>query len=62
MWYPLLSHRDLPAIDDESRDKAREGQFAFLRKHHFAGKILFSGPTIDRSLGIYVITGAGFPE
>ena len=62
MWYPLLSHRHLRAVDDESRDEAREGQFAFLRKHHFAGKILFSGPTIDRSWGIYVITGAGFPE
>ena len=44
MWYLLLSHRDLPPVDDDSRDKAREGHFAFLRKQHDAGKILFSGP------------------
>lgn len=62
MWYLLLSHRDLPPVDDDARDKAREGHFAFLRKQHDAGKILFSGPTADRSMGIYVIKADSHDE
>ena len=62
MWYLLLSHTDLPPISDEEKQKAREGHFAFLRKQHHAGNILFSGPTADRSLGIYVIKAGSHDE
>ncbi len=55
MWYLLLSHTDLPPVPDDTRKQAMEGHFAFLERQHSAGNILFSGPTKDRSLGIYVI-------
>lgn len=51
----MLSHSDLPPVTAEVAKEALFHHFAFLKCQHAAGNILFSGPTPDRSLGIYVI-------
>ena len=55
MWYLMLSHTDLPPVSAKVAKEALTNHFAFLKRQHPAGKILFSGPTPGRSLGISVI-------
>ena len=62
MWYLMLSHTDMPPVSADVRKDALAKHFQFLRRQHDAGKILFSGPTPDRSLGIYVIKADSHEE
>ena len=52
MWYLVLSRPSGPMA--ESRPHL-EDHLAFQYRNHSAGNILFSGPTPDLSVGIYVI-------
>ena len=47
MWYLMLSHTDLPPVSAEVSKEALANHFAFLKRQHAAGNILFSGPTPD---------------
>lgn len=62
MWYLMLSHTDLPPVSAEVAKQTLTEHFAFLKRQHQAGSILFSGPTPDRSLGIYVIKASSHDE
>jgi uncharacterized protein YciI len=62
MWYLMLSHTDLPPVSADVSKEALTDHFAFLKRQHAAGNILFSGPTPDRSLGIYVIKANSHDE
>ena len=59
MWYLVLSRwsapveEGLPYLDDH---------LAFQYRNHQAGIILFSGPTTDLTVGIYVIRAASKQE
>ena len=60
MWYLVLSH---------SRPDQKENKQLHLPEHrkwledqHRAGRVLFSGPTSDRSYGIYVVLAASLAE
>lgn len=59
MWYLVLSRpvvpRDqmLPHMEDHSR---------WMERQHRSGNVLFSGPTPDRRMGIYVVRAASTDE
>jgi uncharacterized protein len=60
MWYLVLSE----SLPDQKENKQR-----YLPEHrkrledqHRAGRVLFSGPTSDRSHGIYVILASSLDE
>ena len=59
MWYLVLSRRDAPA--EEVRPRTPE-HLDWMKKQHEAGNVLFSGPTLDRSTGIYVVRAASYEE
>jgi uncharacterized protein YciI len=62
MWYLMLSHTDLPPVSAEVAKEALTNHFAFLKRQHPAGKILFSRSTPDRSRGFYVIKAGSHNE
>lgn len=52
MWYLVLSER----IAEMTAIKARTAEhFAWMRRQHLDGSVLISGPTPDRTMGIYVV-------
>ena len=52
MWYLVMSR---PAADREQLRASLDDHLAWMRSQHGASKVLFSGPTADHSMGIYVI-------
>ena len=62
MWYLMLSHTDLPPVSAEVSKETLTNHFAFLKRQHATGNILFSGPTPDRSMGIYVIKASSYDQ
>ncbi len=59
MWYLVLSR--VSTSPDEVRKMTRE-HLAWMEKQHTEGKVLFSGPTPDRSTGIYVVKAGSYDE
>ena len=55
MWYLILRR---PVKQREDWTVSLNQHLAWMKEQHEAGKILFSGPTADRKLGIYVIRAA----
>ena len=55
MWYLVLSR---PVASREQLAESRNDHLSWMKSQHEAGNVLFSGPTVDRSVGIYVITAA----
>lgn len=52
MWYLILSKRKAPM----DAVKARTAEhFAWMQVQHQAGTVAISGPTPDRTMGIYVV-------
>ena len=52
MWYLILRR---PLRPREEWTVSLDQHLAWMKQQHEAGRILFSGPTPDRTLGIYVI-------
>ncbi len=52
MWYLVLRRAVKPR---EQWTVSLDQHLTWMKGQHEAGKILFSGPTADRKLGIYVI-------
>jgi uncharacterized protein YciI len=52
MWYLVLRR---PVKPREEWTVNLDQHLVWMKQQHEAGKILFSGPTPDRKLGIYVI-------
>ena len=59
MWYLVLSRRE--AVADEV-GKVSPQHLEWMQEQHNAGKVLFSGPTPDRSIGIYVVHASSLAE
>ena len=59
MWYLVLSR--VNTSPDEVREMSQE-HLAWMERQHQSGKVLFSGPTPDRSIGIYVVKADSFDE
>ncbi len=55
MWYLVLSRA---TGTEKSRQLHHEVHMEWLLKQHREGRVLFSGPTADRSCGIYIILAA----
>ena len=60
MWYIVLSHT-LPD-KEESRQLHYEEHRKWLEDQHRAGRLLFSGPTSDRTHGIYIMLASSRSE
>ena len=59
MWYLVLSR--VNTSPDEVRKMSQE-HLAWMERQHQSGKVLFSGPTPDRSIGIYVVKAGSYDE
>ena len=59
MWYLVLSERlaEIAAVKEKTAD-----HFRWMYAQHTAGNVLISGPTPDRTMGIYVIRAASESE
>lgn len=51
-WYLVISRS---AVPDGERRRHHQAHLTWLEEGHADGTILFSGPTTDRQLGIYVM-------
>lgn len=60
MWYLVLS-RSLPDQKENKQLHLPEHR-KWLEDQHRAGRVLFSGPTSDRSYGIYVVLAASLSD
>jgi uncharacterized protein YciI len=60
MWYLVLS-RSLPE-QKENKELHLPEHRQWLEDQHRAGRVLFSGPTSDRSVGIYVVLAASLND
>ena len=60
MWYLVLS-RSLPEQKENKQLHLPEHR-QWLEDQHRAGRVLFSGPTSDRSVGIYVVLAASLND
>ncbi len=60
MWYIVLS-RSLPE-KEESKQLHYEEHRKWLEDQHQTGRLLFSGPTSDRSYGIYIMLASSLSE
>jgi uncharacterized protein YciI len=60
MWYLVVSH----ALPDQTERKQRHlpEHRKWLEDQHRAGRVLFSGPTSDRSVGIYVVLAGSLSD
>jgi uncharacterized protein YciI len=56
MWYIVLS-RSLPEKEERKQQNYEEHR-KWLDEQHREGRLLFSGPTSDRSYGIYIMLAA----
>jgi uncharacterized protein YciI len=59
MWYLILSRA---TGREENRQLHHEEHMKWLLEQHRAGRILFSGPTVDLSCGIYIILASSRSE
>ena len=59
MWYLILRRAVKPR---EEWTVSLDQHLVWMKQQHEAGKILFSGPTPDRKLGIYVIRAGSREE
>ena len=59
MWYLVLSR--VNTLPDEVRKMSQE-HLGWMERQHQSGKVLFSGPTPDRSIGIYVVKAGSYDE
>lgn len=59
MWYLVLRR---PTTPREKWTVSLDEHLAWMKTQHETGKILFSGPTPDRKLGIYVIRAGSREE
>ena len=59
MWHLVLSRAG--TSPDEARKMSPE-HLDWMEGQHAQGKVLFSGPTPDRSIGIYVVEADFFDE
>ena len=59
MWYLILRRAIKPR---EEWTVGLDEHLVWMKRQHGAGRILFSGPTPDRKLGIYVIRAASRDE
>ncbi len=59
MWY-LIQRR--PIKPREQWSVSLDQHLAWMKEQHEAGRILLSGPTADRKLGIYVIRASSRAE
>src|SRR3989338_8295874 len=59
MWY--LIHRR-PVKPRDQWTGSLDQHLVWMKQQHEAGRILFSGPTADRKLGIYVIRAGSRAE
>ena len=59
MWYLVLSRR---VASPEQTQQSHSAHMEWLLEQHRAGQVLFSGPTSDRSYGIYVLRAASKAE
>ena len=59
MWYLVMSK---PVADREQIMAKIDEHLTWMRSQHTASNVLFSGPTADRSLGIYVIAASSREE
>jgi uncharacterized protein YciI len=60
MWYIVLS-RQLPN-QEESKQVHVEEHRQWLEDQHRSGRLLFSGPTSDRTYGIYIMLASSRSE
>jgi uncharacterized protein YciI len=60
MWYLVLSH-SLPEQKENKQLHLPEHR-KWLEDQHRAGQVLFSGPTSDRSYGIYIVLASSLSE
>ena len=59
MWHFLMSR---PAVDREQLRASLDDHLSWMRSQHATSNVLFSGPTADHSMGIYVITAPSRAE
>lgn len=59
MWYLVLRR---PTKPRDEWTVTLDQHLAWMKQQHEAGKILFSGPTTDRKVGVYVIRAANHDE
>ena len=59
MWYLALRR---PVKPREEWTVTLDQHLAWMKQQHESGKILFSGPTPDRKLGIYLIRAGSRQE
>ena len=59
MWYVVLRR---PVKPRDEWTVTLDQHLIWMKQQHKAGKILFSGPTLDRKLGIYVIRATSRQE
>ena len=55
MWYLVMSR---PAVEREQLRASLDDHLSWMQNQHANSRVLFSGPTADHSLGIYVITAS----
>jgi uncharacterized protein YciI len=60
MWYIILS-RSLPEKEESKQQHYGEHR-QWLDDQHQSGRLLFSGPTSDRSYGIYIMLASSKSE
>lgn len=54
-WYLIMRRNIQPP---EERTVSLDEHLAWMRQQHEAGCVVFSGPSVDHSLGIYVVRAA----
>jgi len=59
MWYLVLRR---PVKPREEWTVTLDQHFVWMKEQHQTGRILFSGPSVDRKLGIYVIRAGSRDE
>ena len=59
MWY-LIHRRGIKPREEWTVNL--DQHLAWMKKQHESGRILFSGPTADRKLGIYVVRAGSREE
>jgi uncharacterized protein YciI len=59
MWYLVLSRPTGPA---EERRPFLGDHLAWQKEQHAKANVLFSGPTSDRQIGIYVVRASSLDE
>jgi uncharacterized protein YciI len=59
MWYLVLSHA---AGQEEGRRARLDDHMTWLLDEHRAGRVLFSGPTSDKTTGIFIVLAGSREE